>query len=103
MKKRFIVSLDSETPEQEKEFVEYLRSNGCGWWHWINNTWMIVDSKGEQTASRLRDDLDKIFPAVRKIVFELRGTDDTWSGFGPTGKEQNMFNWIKKNWKGAKP
>lgn len=103
MKKRFIVALNSETLEQGKEFVEYLRKNNLGWWHWISNTWLIVDSKGKLTAASFRDDLNEIFPNVRKIVLELRGADDTWSSFGPTTPNENMTSWIRKNWKGKNP
>ena len=103
MKKRFIISLNSKTPEQEQVLVEYLKSSGYGWWHWLNNTWLIVDKKGTSSARRFRDELGRLLPGVRNVVFELRGHDDTWAGFGPSGGEQNMFEWIKKNWKGDKP
>jgi hypothetical protein len=96
--KRFIISLDKTTNSQEKEFIEYIKENRYGWWHWLSHTWLIVDSRDYLNAAKLRDKLDEIFPSVYNLVIELRSKDDTWSGFGPTSEEKNMFNWLEKNW-----
>ena len=98
MNKRFAVALDSSTKAQNEEFVKYIRDNGYGWWHWIDNFWLLTSSSGELTAEKLRDDLGEIYPGVHKIVLELRGDNDIWSGFGPKSENKNMFTWLKKYW-----
>lgn len=98
MKKRFAVALDSYTDVQNKEFKAYIKDNGYGWWHWINGFWLLVDSTGELTAKKLRDDLGVIYPGVHKLILELNGDDDTWSGYGPRTGDKDMFSWLNKNW-----
>lgn len=99
MKKRFIVALDSSTSEQDKIFINYLKAKNVGWWHWLNNLWLIYTDTGDLTARKIRDDLNVIYPTTNKIIFELSGDSDTWSGFGPSSEERNMFKWIHENWK----
>ncbi|PSS71686.1 hypothetical protein AYI85_04935 [Shewanella algae] len=98
MKKRFAVALDSNTKAQNELFKQYIKENGYGWWYWIDGFWLLVDSSGKLTANQLRDDLGEFYPGVHKLVLELRGDDDTWSGYGPKSEKKNMFSWIKKNW-----
>lgn len=101
MKKRFIVALDSESPEQNRAVKEEIvDSYRLLWWHWIDNVWLLVDENGHLTAKELRDRLNNILPGVRKLVVEIGPDYDTWSGHGTTqvgGKD--MFKWIHKNWK----
>jgi hypothetical protein len=98
MKKRFVVALNSNTEEQNKKFKEYIKKNGYGWWYWIDGFWLLTDSKGKLTASKLRTDMDEFYPGVRRLVLEMRDGDDTWSGFGPKKDGKNMFDWLHHNW-----
>lgn len=98
MKKRFIISLNSSTDEQDQELIKFIKDNHLGWWHWITNTWLISDARGKFTAKTLRTELRKIFPGVYLMVFELSEEGDTWAGFGPTAEDKNMFTWVKNNW-----
>lgn len=99
MKKRFVVCLDSSTPEQNKIFKSFLQENKLGWWHWLATTWLVSDSKGKYTAKDIRDTVKRCFPGVHMIVLEIRGADDTWAGFGSSKPDKNMFDWLKENWK----
>lgn len=96
MRKRFTVATDSATDEQNEAMVEYIRSRGLTWWHWIHNYWLIADAEGELTASELVDDLKRIYPEVNTVVLELRADGDTWAGWGPRAK---FFTWLRKEWK----
>tara|TARA_B100000959_G_scaffold244599_1_gene268639 strand:- start:2911 stop:3207 length:297 start_codon:yes stop_codon:yes gene_type:complete len=98
MKKRFVVALDSNTKKQNDEFKEYIEEHGFAWWYWIDGFWLLVDSSGKLTASKLRTDLGEIYPGVHMLVLELQGDDDTWSGFGPNTENRNMFSWLERNW-----
>jgi len=99
MKKQFVIALNSTTEEQEKMFLEYIKSNGFGWWHWIDNFWLVVDTQDKLSAEKLRDDLENIFPKVRKLVIEIFSESSTWAGYGPNGEQRNMFNWLHNTWK----
>lgn len=99
MRKRFIVTLDSSTDEQDKAFIGFIREHGLGWWHWISTNWMLVDSKGKFTAKTLRSELMRIYPSINMIIIEISDEGDTWAGFGPNGEKKNMFTWLKNTWK----
>jgi len=78
--------------------LRFINANRLGWWHWLDNFWLLVDLKGELDAIRLTDKVKASFPGVHNLVIELNEAGDTWYGFGPNSGEQNMFNWLQKNW-----
>lgn len=100
MKKRFVVSINDSEDEQERKFIDFLRENGLSWWHWLANTWLVVDAKGKFSASDFRDTVKEVFKNEHVLVIEMREDGDTWSGFGPNTENRNMFRWLKTNWKG---
>lgn len=100
MRRRFVVLLDSATPEQDKEFKEWVNEQHFGWWHWLSQSWLITSTSTDMRAATLRDKATEIYDSTHLFVLELRGTvDDTWSGFGPKSSSRDMFEWIKNNWK----
>lgn len=96
--KRFIISIDSSNNAQNKALIDFIKSNKVAWWHWLENSWLIVDPAEKLTARKIRDALGKTHPKVNTLVIELRKGGDTWSGFGPAGKKRNMFDWLKNTW-----
>lgn len=99
MKKRFIICVNNSTKEQENNFVEFLKSQKVGWWHWLSNTWLISDNNGKTNASYWRDHSRDVFENENILVIEINNEKDTWSGFGPSTDEKNMFKWLHDNWK----
>lgn len=99
MKKRFVICVNSSTKEQENKFVEFIKTQNVGWWHWLTNTWLISDSNGKTNASHWRKNAVEIFKQEHILVLEIGQDNDTWSGFGPSSEDKNMFKWIKDNWK----
>jgi hypothetical protein len=99
MKKRFIVCVNSSTKEQDQKFIEYIKENRFGWWHYLKNTWLIVDSSGKSKVKEIRDIVKESFDNEYNMVFQLNEDEGTWSGFGPCSEKRNMFKWIKENWK----
>ncbi len=98
MRKRFILALQSATPEQNTAFLSFTKSAGLGWWHWIPNFWLLIDHKGESSAGDIRDKVCEIFPTQNNIVIELEAEIGDWAAFGPKSKERNMFNWLGNYW-----
>ena len=100
MKRRFIVLLDSATPEQDKEFKKWVKEQGFGYWHWLSQSWLLVSTDSDVKAGDVRSKAMEIYDECdRLLVLELRGTShDTWAGFGPRKQTTNMFTWIKNHW-----
>lgn len=99
MYKRFIVLLNDSTAEQNDSFLEWIKEEGIGSWHWLSNSWLLATSKGHLSAQDIRDKLMETYPGVHNMVVEISANGDTWSGFGPKGENNNMFKWIHENWK----
>lgn len=98
MKRRFIILVNNSNENQNTEFLKYIKDNGFGWWHYINNSWLLTTNKNF-TANELRDVVRKIFNDEYNLIIELKGdTNDTWSGFGPNSDKKNMFKWLKEIW-----
>jgi len=100
MKKRFVFALGKISEDQEKAIVDYLNSHSLGWWHWIDNFWMVIDTHGAiGSAGKLRDHLSEIVPEPYKLVIEITGDPNFWAGFGPNSEHRNMFDWLQNTWK----
>lgn len=97
MKKRFVVLVNDQNQEQEKSFIAYLNRNNCGWWHWLENSWLIVDLSGILTPDIIRDEVNKISPNSYSLVVEVP-MNKNWSGFGPNSENSNMFKWLHESW-----
>lgn len=96
MKKRFAVAIDSMNAEDDQKLLDFVKANGYGWWHWIDNFWLLTTYNSSVTSVTLRDSLGQIIPK-NKIVIEV--SDGTaWAGFGPTGENKNMFSWLHDTW-----
>lgn len=98
MKKRYIVCVNNSNKEKDNLFIDYLKQNGLGWWHYLDNFWLLTDSSGKFSAAEIRNQLNIIYSA-RNIVIEINQNSDSWAGFGPNNEKENMFDWIDKNWK----
>ncbi len=100
MKRRFIISINGEiTKKNSNAFTNYLKENGMGWWHWLSNTWLVIDKNDKVDSKILRDKARDIFRA-HNLVIEVK--DGKWAGFGPKSENKDMFDWIKRNWSNEK-
>src|SRR5688572_20483209 len=96
--KHFVVGLSNVDVVQSLRISEAFKSKH-GWWHWIDNLWLVVDPYDTTTCEAIRDELQKIAPRARKIVLEV--VPVTWAGAGPR-EPQDMFQWIRDEWKRTK-
>ena len=99
MTKRFVVLLGSATKDQDDAFLNFIKSNRLGWWHWFPNSWLLKKLNSDIGASDLRDAARDIYGRANNLVIELNDNEDTWSGFGPKTENKDMFHWIRENWK----
>ena len=99
MKRRFVVLLDSATPEQDEKFKEWVKKQGFAYWHWLSQSWLLTSPDRDVMAVDIRTNARKIYNGCHLLVLELKETGhDTWAGFGPSSEKTNMFRWIRKNW-----
>lgn len=92
--RRFMIAAENL---RDRDFIDYLNSNGLGWWHWIDNFWLItVQDDIEMSSEKLQNKVNLFSDSpIRNMVIELHGTH-TWAGHGPNGSEggKNMFEWM---------
>lgn len=100
MRKKFIVSIHGLTEEQENKFVEFCTQLGMGWWHYIDNFWLLVTYGGKISALEIRKKLDTISGNKRCLVIEVTG-NMKYAGRGPKEEGNNMFDWLNSEWKGG--
>lgn len=97
MKRRFIAAVSGLNKEDQNKFIEFLRQRGLGWWHWIDDLWLITSRRDEISAKDIRDYLRDLASSTRCIVIEIP-EDKTWAGFGPAKPPRDMFEWIRNTW-----
>lgn len=102
MAKRYIISTSNLVgDDQRKKFADRLTKNNLLWWHWLSNTWLVVDHEEKFNAASYSQVLREEFPSAWFVVLEHKPGD--WSAYGPSGTgdmETDMIAWIRKYWLG---
>jgi len=95
MSRNFVVVVGGPTPEQNKLITEYLdQESGCGWWHWIDNFWLVVDPRESLTAHGIRQKIQELIPnTIHILVLQVEEGSD-WSSWAPPSGHE----WFKQNW-----
>ena len=100
MRRRFLVAIDDETSQDVASFMNYIKENHFGWWHWFSNVWLLVTTNHDITTNQIRDELVEI--CGDKSIFVSEVQPITWSNFGPqgnkTGDEKDISQWSNNNW-----
>lgn len=96
--RKIVALVQSMTSEQDREFINYMKKKGWGYWHWIDGAWLITPHESDTDVTvDIRDKLNDIAPAKNIMVFEV-DTIKSWAGFGPNTEKRNMFKWIQEEW-----
>ena len=98
MKHRFLVAAEGLSKEADGKFIEYLKENGCGWWHRISNFWLITDRKDVITASGLRDKIMELHESGKPCLVMQVNEDVTWAAVKRSG-QPDMFDWLQNTWR----
>ncbi len=90
MKRRFVISTDNLTAEQERLLKTELGS--VHWWHWLPNTWLAVDYTDTVTTATLRDAVRKINPTAQCLVLEVTPTN--WASMERRNAHGVLSDWV---------
>ena len=93
--RRFIVLVNGETPQNVSSLIEYATQEGFGWWHWIDNAWLLTTRNTQLKADHIRDKFRSLSGDKWVVVIEVEHV--TWATYGPVGKKK-ISKWIKEQW-----
>ena len=94
--KRFIVAASPLSEHQTNAITALFRS-GYGWWHWIENLWLVTDRSETLTCTTIRDQIKGVAPNARIMVINADDPDN-WAGTASSGRATEMFKWIRGTW-----
>jgi hypothetical protein len=93
--KRFLIISDPLDADQVKGLKDAL--SGSGWWHWLPNFWLVIDTEEAWSAVSLRDKIRSLNSDVRCLVMEIKS--ETWAAMTKrNAKGVQMTDWIESNW-----
>lgn len=97
--RRYIAAITGMTKTDERRFLGFIKENGWGWWHRIDNFWLIIDAHKdkESSAEDIRDFLMPLSGSIG-LVIELPPEDSGWAGYGPASTADELFSWFEANW-----
>jgi hypothetical protein len=95
--KRYVAAITGMTKADEQRFLGFIKENRWGWWHRIDNFWLIIDSTEESNLEQIRDFLMPLSGSIG-IVLEVPEAATGWMGFGPTSTADEFFSWLDTNW-----
>ena len=90
--KRMIVSLNSGNPEQRNEITKYFENNALEFWHWIDDTWLIIVNDNI-TPKILHESIEARtnVGTPTMLVFEFNGDITFWGRNKP-----EAWQWLSK-------
>ena len=95
MTRRFIVSTDPLTADEETKFAEAVKI--AAYWHWLPNFWLLVDPTRTLNAESIRNAVKAINSTKRCLVLEVEAK--TWAALTkPDAQGRDMGAWIKSTW-----
>jgi|SRR6185312_6102013 len=95
--KKFVILTQEDNKNITDTLTNYFKTNNLAYWHWLPNSYLMIDPKGNKTASTIRNDLRSVLPSLTYVVLEATGNID-WAGRGQTETRPNMFEWIISSW-----
>ena len=95
-RREFVVATDPITSDQASAFRDWLTDKEIGWWHWIDNVWLLETCAPDIDASSIRAQVTQIVPDLTCLVSEVNTL--SWSGYGPKSEKQDMFEWLQDCW-----
>lgn len=92
--KIFIIALNAGTKELRNEITDFLTRSDFGYWHWIDDTW-IVTTPDRYTSRSLHDEMELNESIKNKVLLVLevhepltywgRNSDDAWEWLAQIG------------------
>jgi hypothetical protein len=95
--KRYIAAITGLPKADEQLFLGFIKKNGWGWWHRIDNFWLIIDKKDTSSSEQIRDFLMPLKGPVG-FVMEIPAEAFGWAAFGPGESADELFSWVETNW-----
>ena len=94
MRGRFILITNPADQDLVTNYIQRLhKQHGVGWWHWVDNVWLISDRLGQIASIGLRDEIRKIVGSEATIlVFQVSEAD--WTAYAPKGSH----DWFRESW-----
>ncbi|MBL0744591.1 hypothetical protein [Chryseolinea lacunae] len=80
------------------EFANFLTTLGCGFWHWIPGTWLIIIHQA-MTVHEISQNIKQYFPGVQFMVHTVNG-NEAWllNGFGDSAAPSPAGKWLLEIW-----
>ena len=95
MTQTYVIALDKATKTEKELVTESLRGTSHGWWHWMDNVWIVLDGSGVATAVSWRDHIQNLIPETGRRILVLEIEPGAWAGRGP----KEGHDWFHENWK----
>ncbi len=96
MSKKFVLSTDPLTAQQEQALRDKLTN--MGFWHWLPNFWLLKSFDETMSAIKIQTMFTEIAPLARCLVVEVIPTG-TWSARArPDAQGNDMVTWLRSNW-----
>jgi hypothetical protein len=96
--KRFMIVIDQAATSDAAAMSLLIDQGKCGWWHWLNDLWLIVDPDDNASVASWVLKLRKLINTSTKIFIE-EVKDGQWSVFAPPASHA----WLEESWGTASP
>ena len=97
---RFVIATDKMPAVIADRLTTHFKGTGWGFWHWLDDFWVLDGVPDIYTAKKLYEELDglsKLFGAQTCVVMR---TDPPLSFWGAATKD--CWPWMSKYWGEAK-
>jgi hypothetical protein len=87
----FAIAVDNATPVECQAFTSSLSADkSFGYWHWMNNLWIVQDPYPTSTAQVWRLKAERFMPNATIAVIQF-SPDQGWAIRGPAAGNEWLF------------
>ncbi len=93
--KYFVILLQGLTDNNVKRASEVVAAQGCGWWHYMPGSMLVIGGAAHITAPWLREQVRQVAASPDNVSIMVLEVDPReWSGWMST----DWPAWLLENW-----
>ena len=97
--RRIILVTDPLPEAKQTEFLNWLRTFGAGWAHYMAGGWFIALLGPSPTADQIVNKLWELSPGLQCLAFELGCEPVAYCGFLNLDVIEGAKKWLREQWR----
>ena len=92
--RKFVLTLSRSNVETRNQVTNFIKDQGAGWWHYIDDMWLIDDPHGTRDSYEWMEDIKALIKNVEISVMVIWVKEGIYAAYA----ERDGHQWLENNW-----